>query len=86
MTSSSVILPGAGMSPRRLQKLEVTPGSDGGAVRVFRIYRWWTMPVRCGCVRVRRVGFGPRPRGNTDAMSRAVRAVAAADRYQLSPW
>ena len=46
MTSSSVILPGAGMSPRRLQKLEVTPGSDGGAVRVFRIYRWWTMQVR----------------------------------------
>ena len=44
----------------------------------FRIYRWWTMKVRCGCIRVCRVGFGPRPRGNTDGMSRAVRAVAAA--------
>src|SRR6476660_4017437 len=35
-------------------------------------------PCKCGCIRVYRVGFGPRPRGNTEAMSRAVRAVAAA--------
>ena len=44
----------------------------------FRVYRWWTMQVPCGCIRMCRVGFGPRPRGNTDGMSRIVRGVAAA--------
>ena len=35
-------------------------------------------PSGCGCIRVSGVGFGQRPRGNTDDMSRAVRVVAAA--------